>query len=1089
VTGDVSEHDKMKVFVSYSRRDVAFADQIVYALEQQGFRPILDRHDIDAAEKWKDRLGKLILSADAVVFVLTENSAGSPICAWEIDEADRLAKRMIPVLPDPLPEGVARPEKLSDLNEIKFYHDPDLPGSGFAKGLFDLSASLKTNLAWVREHTELSEQAARWQSLGRSEDFLLRGEALEAAKTWQTETPPDSEIEPGIVAFLAASADYAEKLKREQDSQIEEREIALEKAKTATSRVRRAVFAGALGVLLFGCFAFGALWEAGMQTLRARVAQSDLYTSLAQEMWDRNETDLAYLYVLSADPAARGDLWFKIFGIGENTRALEKLATFLKSDTRLSSHTFDNPYRANSTGEFLVSRDAPTLRYDEINLEFVDAGRHLTNVAARSEAESIATIGLGVVTIPQSTGKYRHIHFPEGAGENLVWNHDFSAAAVVGRDRVAFAEPRSIENSDDSAFIETQLQLTGIEVSIDQILRGLEANRAQAIPNFDETRFKHPDDLSLGTLFSRDQIYALPHAVQHISFCSRQTHIDGQCIGVLGILPKNELVILIGSSIFKVNSEGAIVAEDHVSLSEARGTGEIQHIPTLSKVIIQITLSRDLNKRFEFIEFDFSASTGEWLEKKTIGITTVNYIDRYRQIYCGSKSGSLGVMCYSASAGWTRQWILSGRFRNDSPREFKVLDFDTENCRIAIEAPANQRLIEGCGRGIIDDSTPVIRLARLQRLSSLVDGTNRFLVTDLSKDPTAIIMHQVKEALNESAEPERSTDADLDFTSNVDPFPELGLVSEEFGTMWEFVNQDQTANYAVYGAWDFATNPRSSLTVFDVRSGQEIPVKDSRGFNSLVDGGFELHTKVLPQNLLLIEGKHSVLVYDFQERKVVFEYRTKDPVHAHSVNVSVIGSKLIVTQNYNQRTVRGGVYVEDGRFAMFDLENLHNAERIFEETSISTFRFNESAHNLEIFVPGERHLVSLDDLSSQKILKAPKSILRDVSYSEKNHRYAFISDSELFVTYRGNPTRWVTFPARGFSRVRLGETDLEVYLNNQRFVIPGQYFGDSKSLVDHACDRLLKLGSVEYWKEMNTSIPDEYGLPLNLSQIDCFKKF
>ena len=60
----------LKVFVSYSRADVAFADQLVLALQDKGFEAILDRHDISGAENWRERLGKLILSADAVTFVL-----------------------------------------------------------------------------------------------------------------------------------------------------------------------------------------------------------------------------------------------------------------------------------------------------------------------------------------------------------------------------------------------------------------------------------------------------------------------------------------------------------------------------------------------------------------------------------------------------------------------------------------------------------------------------------------------------------------------------------------------------------------------------------------------------------------------------------------------------------------------------------------------------------------------------------------------------------------------------------------------------------------------------------------------------------
>ena len=55
-----AQTEKLKVFVSYSRADVAFADQLVCMLQERGFDPIIDRRDIDPAEPWKERLGAKI---------------------------------------------------------------------------------------------------------------------------------------------------------------------------------------------------------------------------------------------------------------------------------------------------------------------------------------------------------------------------------------------------------------------------------------------------------------------------------------------------------------------------------------------------------------------------------------------------------------------------------------------------------------------------------------------------------------------------------------------------------------------------------------------------------------------------------------------------------------------------------------------------------------------------------------------------------------------------------------------------------------------------------------------------------------------
>jgi len=90
--------DKLNVFISYSRDDLAFADQLDAALGFAGFGTTIDRHGISAGEDWQTRLGALIRDSDTVVFVLSPSSARSKTCAWEVEEAVRLGKRILPVI-------------------------------------------------------------------------------------------------------------------------------------------------------------------------------------------------------------------------------------------------------------------------------------------------------------------------------------------------------------------------------------------------------------------------------------------------------------------------------------------------------------------------------------------------------------------------------------------------------------------------------------------------------------------------------------------------------------------------------------------------------------------------------------------------------------------------------------------------------------------------------------------------------------------------------------------------------------------------------------------------------------------------------
>src|SRR5262245_50537791 len=123
-----SDKGKLRVFISYSRDDLDFADQLDAALDLCGFECLIDRHGISGGEDWKRRLGNLISEADEVVFVLSPHSARSEICAWEVEEAAGLNKRILPIICRPL-EGTSPPPRLRDLNYIYFYKEPKVPGS------------------------------------------------------------------------------------------------------------------------------------------------------------------------------------------------------------------------------------------------------------------------------------------------------------------------------------------------------------------------------------------------------------------------------------------------------------------------------------------------------------------------------------------------------------------------------------------------------------------------------------------------------------------------------------------------------------------------------------------------------------------------------------------------------------------------------------------------------------------------------------------------------------------------------------------------------------------------------------------------
>ena len=222
--------EKISVFISYSRDDLAFADQLDAALRLHKFGVVLDRKGISGGEEWQPRLGAMIRDADTVAFVLSPASAASPVCKWEVAEAVRLGKRIIPVVCRPI-GGAAPPEQLAERNYIYFYDEPDYPGSGFGTGLVRLVETLETDLAWLREGTRLLQRATEWDEGQRSDSRLLFGDSIAAAKGWLARQPKNAPVPTTVLLdYMRASEEQDARRQSEESQRLAEREELVRKA-------------------------------------------------------------------------------------------------------------------------------------------------------------------------------------------------------------------------------------------------------------------------------------------------------------------------------------------------------------------------------------------------------------------------------------------------------------------------------------------------------------------------------------------------------------------------------------------------------------------------------------------------------------------------------------------------------------------------------------------------------------------------------------------------------------------------------------------------------------------------------------------
>ena len=175
--------EAIRVFISYSRRDLNIADRLVTALEDLGFQVTIDRRDLPYGEEWLKELGDFIAGADTVVALVSPNFVQSKACSWELDQVRSGNKRLIPIVVERVPVDNLPPA----IAKIQL-----LPAEGtfsFETHLKALADALNTDRDWIKEHTRLADRARQWIGRNRSPALLLRSAALTDAETWKDRRP------------------------------------------------------------------------------------------------------------------------------------------------------------------------------------------------------------------------------------------------------------------------------------------------------------------------------------------------------------------------------------------------------------------------------------------------------------------------------------------------------------------------------------------------------------------------------------------------------------------------------------------------------------------------------------------------------------------------------------------------------------------------------------------------------------------------------------------------------------------------------------------------------------------------------------
>lgn len=235
-----------KIFVSYSRKDLALVDRLDASLTDRGFKLLIDRSEIYAFEDWWVRIQALITQADTVVFVLSPDAVGSEICRREVAFAASLNKRFAPVVARRVADAAVPPE-LARLNFV-FLDDE----AEYEAGADRLAAALSTDIGWIRRHTELGEIALRWEAAGRpaQHGLLLRPPILEEAEAWIAGRPDGAPAPTEATRALVVAS------------------------RTGETRRRRLVSGSlAAGIVVAVGLAAASLWQRGLAVEQRGVAE------------------------------------------------------------------------------------------------------------------------------------------------------------------------------------------------------------------------------------------------------------------------------------------------------------------------------------------------------------------------------------------------------------------------------------------------------------------------------------------------------------------------------------------------------------------------------------------------------------------------------------------------------------------------------------------------------------------------------------------------------------------------------------------------------------------------------------------------
>ncbi len=130
---DATPHDPHRVFISYSRSDFYFAEQLAASMRRRGLVVWFDVHELLAGTDWSSAIDQAIAECDTFVLVASRAALASPYVQRERDLATELNRPCIAVLPHRLAASRVPGIPVYDLTS-SFRHGVDQLAGDLATG-------------------------------------------------------------------------------------------------------------------------------------------------------------------------------------------------------------------------------------------------------------------------------------------------------------------------------------------------------------------------------------------------------------------------------------------------------------------------------------------------------------------------------------------------------------------------------------------------------------------------------------------------------------------------------------------------------------------------------------------------------------------------------------------------------------------------------------------------------------------------------------------------------------------------------------------------------------------------------------------